>query len=106
MTKTIMYASGADGQVELMTDRVIIHRRGIWNIMRSGTGARREIPLSAISSLNFRDAMVFRFGEISFVYAGRSQVDNRDDTVSFPRKRQKEFLALKEKIFELMNTKS
>lgn len=97
-----MMIDGADGQVELLGDRIVIHRRGIFNFFKYGPNARREIPLSSISSVNFRPANLFRMGEIDFDYAGRSHMDKKQNTVTFAKKHEAEFTALKEKIFELM----
>ncbi len=102
MSKRFMYAQGADGQIELLSDRVIIHRKGVFNLMKYGPNARREIPLTSVASVNFRDATLFKMGEIDFDYAGRSQLDRKQNTVAFTRKHQEEFYELKEKIFELM----
>lgn len=102
MAQQIMYAAGQDGQVELLADRVIIHRKGLLNLAKYGPNARREIPLSSISSVNFRDATMFKMGEIDFDYPGRSQTDKQQNTVRFSRKHQEEFTRLKERIFELM----
>lgn len=103
MAKQLMYVTGNDGQIELLDDRVIIHRKGILNIARHGINARREIAFGSISSVNFRDATMFRMGEIDFDYAGRSQTDKRQNTVMFSKKHHDDFFRLKEKLFELMN---
>jgi hypothetical protein len=102
MGKTLMEVKGTDGQVELMTDRVIIHRRGFLNMFKYGLNTRREIPISSISSVNFRDATLFKMGEIDFDFAGRSQQNRKQNTVVFQKRHHAEFLALKEKIFEMM----
>lgn len=102
MAKLIMQAQGANGTVELMSDRVIILRNGIWNIFKYGLNAKREIPLASISSVNFRNASLLKMGEISFEYAGRSHDDENGNTVMFAKKKQAEFLAVKEKIFEVI----
>ena len=54
MAKVLMRVNGLDGQVELMGDRVVIHRAGLWNAFKFGFNARREIPLSAITEVAFR----------------------------------------------------
>lgn len=102
MAKTIMRVAGANGIVELMDDRVVIHRKGLLNAFKYGFNSRREIPLSSITSLNFRDANFFKMGEIDFDFAGRSQIDRQQNNVTFTSKNQAQFLALKDKIFELM----
>jgi len=105
-SKSIMKVVGSDGQIELMSDRVVITRAGIWNIFKYGLNTKKEIPLSAITTVNFRDANALRFGEIDFSYAGRSQFDAKQNMVIFNRKQQQEFLKLKEAIFELMEEHS
>ena len=102
MAKTIMKITGANGIVELMDDRIIIHRRGVLNAFRYGFHARREIPFSSITSVNFRDANFFKMGEIDFDFAGRSQIDRQQNNVMFSSKSQPEFIKLKDMIFEMM----
>lgn len=103
MAKLIMRVEGTDGQLELMTDRIVIHRQGVFNMLKYGLAAKKEIPLSAISNIGFRDANIFKPGEISFEYAGRSQKDEKGTKVAFMKKKQNEFYQFKEKMFELMN---
>lgn len=102
MAKQIMYVQGGDGQVELLEDRVVIHRKGLMNMLKHGPNSKREIPLVSISSVNFRDAGNFRLGEIDFDYSGRSHADKKQNTVMFAKKHHDNFVKLKEKIFELM----
>lgn len=105
MPKTIMKVEGMDGQVELMSDRVVIHRAGLWNAMKFGMNAKREIPLSAISEVAFRPAGL-KFGEIEFVRSGRSTDEKKQlnaNAVRFNRKKNKEFEEMKEKVFHMID---
>jgi len=102
MAKIIMQVTGRDGQIDLMNDRVVIHRKGIFNMFKYGINAKKEIPIAAISNINFRDAHVLKFGEIAFDYAGRSHVDEKENAVTFNKKDQHAFFSFKEKVFELM----
>ena len=105
MAKRLMYVEGADGQVELLADRVVIHRAGWWNVPKYGFNARREIPLSAISEVAFKPSGMLVFGEIEFVRSGRStdEKSKKDHSVvKFGRKKNHEFEMLKEKIFVLI----
>lgn len=102
MTKRLLYVEGTDGQIELQDDRLIITRKGFLNMLKHGTGSRREIPLSSISSVNFKDASMFSAGEIDFDFSGRSQLDHNQNIVRFLKKKQPEFHALKEKIFTII----
>lgn len=95
-----------DGQVELMTDRVVIKREGLWNMFKYGMNAKREIPLGAISEVAFKGATAFRFGEIEFVRSGRSTDEkkkNNTNAVRFNKKSDAQFEKLKEKVFEMVN---
>jgi hypothetical protein len=106
MAKILMRVEGMDGQIELMSDRVVIHREGLLNIMKYGMGAKREIPLGAISEIAFKDAGMLTFGQIEFVRSGRSTEEkkrNNASAVKFKRDKQPQFEKLKEKIFELVD---
>jgi hypothetical protein len=102
MSKKLMYVEGTDGQIELQDDRLVITRKGFLNMMKHGSGSRREIPLSSVSSVNFKDATLFKPGEIDFDFAGRSQMDHNQNMVRFLKKKQPEFYALKEKVFSII----
>jgi hypothetical protein len=107
MAKTIMRIAGLDGQVELMNDRVVIHRQGIFNALKFGFNSKREIPIGAISEVAFKGATPFRFGEIEFVRSGRSVDErkvSRNATVRFRKLQHRQFEELKEKVFELMES--
>lgn len=99
--KLVMMVNGGDGQIELLTDRVIIHRKGILNAFKHGFNARREIPIGSISSVHFRNANFFKMGEIDFDYAGGGEFGQ--NKVIFARKHEQEFLRLKEKLFDMIN---
>lgn len=105
MSKTLMYVEGMDGQVELLSDRVIIHRKGLWNALKFGLNSRREIPLHAISEIGFKPASTIIFGEIEFVRSGRSGDERsikNNNVVKFPKKKQEAFERLKERIFKIL----
>ncbi len=105
MAKRVAYIEGFDGQIELMSDRVIIHRQGMWNMFKYGLNARREIPLAAISEIVFRPPLLLGLGRIEFVRSGRSPDEHKKtnySAVKFKKGDLRKFEALKEKIFELM----
>ena len=104
MSKLIMRVEGMDGQVELLSDRVVIYRKGLFNAMKFGLNAQREIPLSAISEVVFKPAAM-QFGQIEFVRSGRSTDEKKmlnASAVRFGRRRNQEFQMLKEKVFALI----
>jgi len=102
--KVLMRVEGMDGQVEVMADRVVIHRAGIWNAFKFGLNAKREIPLGMIAEVGFRPARI-QFGEIEFIRGGMNTDEKKVKTgaVKFGRKHNEQFEALKEKVFELIN---
>lgn len=104
MAKRIMIVQGLDGEVELMTDRVVIYRHGLVNALKYGLNAQREIPLAAISEVVYHPATSMRFGTIEFVRSGRSSDERKsaNSMVKFGRKHAKGFSMLKEKTFELI----
>lgn len=106
MGKLITRAVGIDGEVELLTDRVIINRTGIMNKLKYGSAAKREIPLSSIASVNFCEATVFKQGSIDFDFAGRSQRDTLQNAVRFTKKNQGAFLQLKERLFTILEKRN
>lgn len=109
MAKLLMKVDGQDGQIELTEDRIIIYRRGLFNMFKYGYNSQREIPIGAVSEVAFRNASALTIGSIEFVRSGRSVEEKKNaqmNTVKFTRAKQQEFTALKEKIFELINQAS
>jgi hypothetical protein len=108
MSKMIMRLEGMDGVVELMSDRVVVLHPGLWNMIRFGTNSTRELPLGAISEIGFKNANVLVWGEIDFIVGTRPMpIPGQKKKVSptsvrFKKDKQKQFEALKDKVFELM----
>jgi hypothetical protein len=106
MSKRIMMITGLDGQVELMSDRVIIHRNGIWNMMKYGFNSTREIPLGAISEVAFKESSSLWIGYIEFIRSGRAADELKKKNyskVTFRKQQNAAFRKLKEKTFELLD---
>lgn len=107
MAKLIMKAQGMNGALLLMSDRLIIQRPGIFNFIRYGKNATREIPLAAISEVIFTAPTWVTVGEIEIVRAGNSRDDRAEklnaNVLKFARRRAKDFSLIKEKLFEMMN---
>ena len=105
MAKVLARVEGLDGQIELLPDRIVISREGLWNAIKYGFNSRREIPLGAISEVMFRGGSALRFGEIEFVRSGRStdeKKSSKQSTVRFGKVKNQEFEVFKEKVFVLM----
>jgi predicted amidophosphoribosyltransferase len=105
MAKPIMHVTGMDGEIDLLPDRVVISRPGLWNAMRFGFNSQREIPIGAISEVAFKKAGALTFGELEFVRSGRSTDErkkNSQSAVKFKKNKNQEFEMLKEKVFQMM----
>lgn len=106
MAKILMKVDGFDGQLELLTDRVVLYRTGIFNIFKYGFNSKTEIPLSAISEVTFKPPLLLGFGIIDFIRSGRPSQDMKrgsSTAVKFKKAQFQQFEALKEKVFELMS---
>jgi hypothetical protein len=113
MAKLVMKVQGVDGAVELLSDRVIITHPGIWNALKFGLNASREIPLGAIAEIGFKNANMLMWGEIDFIVGGGRPVQQMGKkkkasptAVAFKKDKQRQFEMLKEKVFELMATQN
>ena len=103
MAKTLLYIEGLNGQVELLPDRVVIHRKGLWNAFTYGFNTKREIPLGAITEVALKPAKLLIFGEIEFISGTRfGGKKNNPSAVNFRRDKNDAFETLKEKVFELL----
>lgn len=110
MAKQVMKAVGLDGEVVLLTDRVVINRPGWWNAILFKFDTHREIPFSSISEIKYNACIMILPGRIDFLMTGGTVVigkkkgrGNSPTAVKFNKKQEKEFAALKEKTFELMS---
>ena len=109
MSKRIMLVTGVDGQVELLNDRVIIHRSGLWNLVKYGMNSTREIPLGAISEIAFKESSALWLGYIEFIRSGRAADELKKKNyskVTFKKMQNAQFVRLKEKMFELLDQHS
>ncbi|HEX8174081.1 MAG TPA: DUF4429 domain-containing protein [Pyrinomonadaceae bacterium] len=109
---TIMSAGGVNGQLTLFADKVRISRSGLLAVMTQGLKGDKEILLSSITSIQFRQANALTNGYIQFTFAGsgenkRGLLDATKDenTVMFKSSQQGEFqrmkAAIEQKIAEL-----
>jgi len=67
---TLIEAKGVNGQLQLMEDRIRIHRKGIRSFIARGTKGGKDIPIPDISSVQFKKAVFPLNGHIRFVCAG------------------------------------
>ncbi|WP_192498297.1 SHOCT domain-containing protein [Halorussus halophilus] len=101
-------AKGANGQVELKQSKIIIKRKGMLAKLGHMGKGNKEIPISSITSIQFKDAGRVTNGYIQFGQSGYSESDggafdaaNDENSVMFKRKQQEEFETLKEEIDDI-----
>src|SRR5271156_6669085 len=106
MSKIIVKAIGFDADLAVLSDRVVIIRKGWFNAFKYGFNAKTEIPLGAISEVTFKPPLFLGFGVIDFIRSGRANFDMKrgsSTAVKFKKPQLQAFEAIKEKVFELMN---
>jgi len=72
MTNPIASAKGSNGQVEVHKDVVRITRKGLWAKLVQSFQGDVEIPIQAITSIEFKKPGFLGDGHIRFTYAGSS----------------------------------
>lgn len=94
-------ARGLHGQLELSGDKVRIRRQGL---LAQAKGRDKEVPITEIASLQFREAGFVTHGFIRFVLRGREardggfQASDDEDTVQFHFWERRQFEAMKRAI--------
>ena len=94
-------ARGLHGQLELSGDRVRILRQGL---LAQAKGRDKEVPITEIASLQFREAGFVTHGFIRFVLRGKEAREGRfrasddEDTVQFHFWERRRFEAMKRAI--------
>lgn len=100
-----MRYEGSNGSVELLEDRIVIRRKGIANMLTQGLQGDKEIPLSSIMAVHFKDAGKWMAGLIQFtIMGGREfrggmlEATKDENAVLFERKQQPSFEQLRDEI--------
>ena len=113
MSDLVHEAEGANGQVELHESKIVIKRKGLLAKLGHMGKGDKEIPLSSITSIQFKDAGRLTNGYIQFGQSGYSESDggafdaaNDENSVMFKRKQQDDFEELRERINELREQSS
>ena len=102
-----MTAEGTNGIVSLFPDRVRIRRKGIGSFLTQGLKGEKDIQLSNISSVQFKDAGLLTAGYIQFAFMGGSESKgglfsavSDENSVMFRKPQQSAFDALREAVQE------
>lgn len=93
---------GKNGQIKLTRKRVIISRKGFWGFVSQGKAGIKEIPISCISAVQFREVGSLTVGFLQFSIPGGIEssgglfnaVDD-ENTVTFVTHQQKGFMEVK-----------
>lgn len=107
MSEPILVAEGHDGQVKLFESKIVITRKGLTSKLTHWRSGEKEIPISNITGVQFKDAGRITTGYIQFGQSGYSEADGAFDnagdenTVHFKRKHQDDFDELRARIDEL-----
>ena len=94
-------ARGLHGQLELSSDKVRIERKGL---LAQAKGHDKEVPITEIASLQFREAGFITHGLIRFVLRGkearkgRFRASDDEDTAQFHFWQRRRFEAMKRAI--------
>lgn len=105
MRKTgYMLAKGTNGSVELHEHHIVIKRKGVKNALR-GLRGDKSIPLSSVTSVQFRPVSFLENGRIRFSILGGSDFKggyhdalNDENTVFFSRSGENQFATLRDAV--------
>ena len=105
-----MLAKGIGAEVEIVENRVKISRTGISSFVMHGLKGDKEILISQISSIQFKNASIWTNGYIQFGFLGGREAKGGllqgtkdENTVLFKKKHQRDFEALRARIYEMQN---
>jgi hypothetical protein len=94
----LLKAEGADGQIEVHNDRIVINRKGIFCMILSGFAPPKEIPIKSIGSVDFKEAGLLTQGILVV-----NPIGETPQQIKFAKKVSDDFKAVKDIIFDLIN---
>ncbi len=94
-----MIAKGNNGQLAVYANRIVLMRKGVSAFMSQGIGkGDKEIALSGITAIQWRNAGVLTLGYIQFTFSGALDLrggildaQKDENAVTFNRKQQSDF---------------
>ena len=97
----LCFAKGINGQATLFEDRIRLERKGAWSFVTYGLRGTKEILISEISSVEYKDAGSVISGYILFLYRGgrdvksgifsENSITNNENAVVFVKESQPAF---------------
>ncbi len=98
----LLNASGVNGQIELQDHKITIKRKGALGLMTQGLKGDKDILISQISSIQFKEAGPFFNGYLQFAFVGGHDskgglwdATRDENTVMFNLDQQSSFSAIK-----------
>lgn len=109
MEEILMSAKGVNGQLELLADKVRISRKGAMSLLIHGLKGDKEILISRISSIQFKEASNWFNGYIQFTFeggreakGGLTEATQDENSVVFRISQQDDFVKIKAAVEERM----
>ena len=70
-----MHFDGLNGQIEVLEDRIVISRKGVFGFLTQGLKGDKMIPFASITAVQFKTASAFFNGYIQFTVMGATKVE-------------------------------
>jgi hypothetical protein len=100
-----MLATGINGRIEVIGDRIKISRKGIGSFFTHGLQGEKEILISQISAIQIKPASMLTSGYLQFGFLGSQEskggifsAAQDENTVMFKKNQQREFEAIKREV--------
>ena len=110
MNSASMSAKGLNGQLDLLQDRIRIGRNGFRAFMAHGLKGDKDISISSVSSIQWKNATWVADGYIQFAFRGGIeakggflQAHSDENSVVFNRKQQAQFQAIRDEVQRRMS---
>lgn len=110
MSQPLLTAAGRNGQLEVHATKIKICRNGLLAMASHGFKGDKDVLLSAITSIQFKEANLITNGYIQFGFSGgRESKDgvidavSDENTIMFTKKQQTAFVQAKNQIEQLMH---
>ena len=113
MSEPLCIATGLNGVVTLFSDRLSIKRKGVTSFFTHGLQGEKEVAISAITGMQFKNAGMITNGYIQFVIFGSQESKggifnamSDENTVAFKTSQQADFETLRQKVQEAIFDRS
>jgi hypothetical protein len=111
MSQPLLIASGMNGQLEVHPTKIKICRKGLLAFAAHGFKGDKDVLLSAITSIQLKNANLITNGYIQFGFSGSleskdglTDAVSDENTIMFTRGQQAAFMAAKTQIENLIHT--